>query len=361
MDLLIGATNFPPKRGGIERFLAGLAAHAWPDSTVVVASPVPGNSAAEASAHYAVERAPMVGSRPPRWWPARQALSAALRAHQPRFVLAGQRWPEGRALLTVGRGSERRAVLCHGTDLAIDRGAFRSRRLARRTLASFDLVLANSHFTAGLVAGLGSSAEVLNPGVDLDAPEADAAEVTARYGLGHAPYVITVARLVPRKGHAELLAHWERVQRQGDVEWLIVGDGPERERIAEAAQGQRVRLVGEIPDPDVRALMRGALAHVLPGRSIGVGEVEGFGMVVTEAGACGTPTVATASGGTAEAVGGGGIVVAEGRLDLLADALLEIVTDPARRAALGATARLRAEELAWPRVADRFRSLLEAS
>jgi phosphatidylinositol alpha-1,6-mannosyltransferase len=74
-------------------------------------------------------------------------------------------------------------------------------------------------------------------------------------------------------------------------------------------------------------------------------EQEGFGIVFLEAAACGVPQVAGLSGGSHEAVvhGETGLVVDEPRrADAVADALRELIVDPARRAAMGAAGRARA-------------------
>ena len=90
-------------------------------------------------------------------------------------------------------------------------------------------------------------------------------------------------------------------------------------------------------------------------------EVEGFGMAAVEAGAAGTPTIATAVGGTAEAVGDGGVVVPQGRTDLVAAAIIDLLTDQASRDALGGHAKARAAQLDWPRVGQRYREALRLS
>jgi glycosyltransferase involved in cell wall biosynthesis len=72
--------------------------------------------------------------------------------------------------------------------------------------------------------------------------------------------------------------------------------------------------------------------------------------------ACGTPVVASSAGALAELVEatGGGLLVPPGDPDALAKALLGLLEQPATRAALGARARPRVEELfSWPRVAAR--------
>ena len=226
-------------------------------------------------------------------------------------------------------------------------------------LRACDLVLSISRFTAGLAAEVGVSAAVLHPGVELGAPSADPAQLAASLGVADRPVILTAARLVPRKGHADFLAAWPAVRhRCPDAVWLIVGDGPERHRLAAATRSvDGVQLVGAVDDRTLRGLYRLADVHLLPGREMD-GHVEGFGMAAVEAAAAGTPTVATALGGTADAVGPGGVVVPAGDTKGLVDEVCALLLDDERRRALAAAALAHAESLSWPRVASRFRELV---
>jgi len=105
-------------------------------------------------------------------------------------------------------------------------------------------------------------------------------------------------------------------------------------------------------------LYRLADIHLMPGREVD-GHVEGFGMAAVEAGAAGTPTIATSLGGTEDAVGPGGILVAPGDTAKLVQEVGALLNDDGRRRMLSTAARTHAQSLAWPLVADRLRDLVE--
>ena len=323
IDLLVAGANVPPVHGGIERFVDGLARHVSPST--------------------AVRRLPPSGPR---------ALASMATAPRARVVLAAEWWPAARALSSLPRRGTR-AVLLHGSEVRRSLGRPDARRSLRRSLAACDVLLANSTYTAGLVADAGAAASVLHPGVDLDRPADDPASVARRYDVAGRPVVLTAARLVRRKGHVGLLQAWDVVRRRHpDAIWLIAGDGPERAAV-ESAAGEGVRVLGAVDDRALAGLLRLADLHVLPGIEVD-GEVEGFGMAAVEAGAAGTPTVGTDVGGTAEAVGCGGVVVPPDP-EAVACAVADLLDEPTQLAALGRAARRRAEALAWPLVAARFR------
>ncbi len=154
----------------------------------------------------------------------------------------------------------------------------------------------------------------------------------------------TVGRLVePKKGIPIFLAAARRMaDRLPGVRFVIVGDGPARERLEALAtkegMGHRTLFAGERRDvPDV---MRALDLLVQPSNW------EGFGLTVLEAMAAGRPVVATRVGGVPEVVleGRTGLLVPPADPDALAAACLEILTDPERAARLGEAGRRRARE-----------------
>jgi glycosyltransferase involved in cell wall biosynthesis len=103
------------------------------------------------------------------------------------------------------------------------------------------------------------------------------------------PFVLAVGRLVPQKDYSTLLRAFAEVCRKCDVNLIILGEGPEREELMRLAVmlgiAHRIALPGFIANPF--DYMRAASALVLSSR------FEGFGNVLAEALACGTPVVST--------------------------------------------------------------------
>jgi glycosyltransferase involved in cell wall biosynthesis len=154
-----------------------------------------------------------------------------------------------------------------------------------------------------------------------------------------------------------LLDAWERAIESlppGSA-LLIVGDGPLRaelaRRIAASSLGDSVRLLGRIADDELAELYRAADVGVVPTL-----EHEGFGLVVVEAAACGTPSIVTATGGLPEAVAGldPSLAVQPADAGALRARLLRSVHDRPSPAAC----RAYAERHAWPAVAERHRAII---
>jgi glycosyltransferase involved in cell wall biosynthesis len=161
------------------------------------------------------------------------------------------------------------------------------------------------------------------------------------------PLVVAVGRLVPVKRYDLLLAACAEARtRVPGLELVLVGDGYERpaleERVRSLDADSWVRFAGYLRDHEVVDLYR--QAWVVASASAR----EGWGMALTEAAACGTPSVATRIPGHTDAVvdGESGVLV-DGTTGALGGALARVLGDDALRARLAAGALRRAGELTW--------------
>ena len=195
------------------------------------------------------------------------------------------------------------------------------------------------------------------PGVDTGAivPLKAAERRAARAALGlpaQGPLVVSVSRLVPRKGMDVLIeaaAGWP--PPIPDLVVAIAGDGRELahlRRLAGAEPGGRPRCSGGSATEDRAALLGAADVFAMACRNRWLGlEQEGFGIVFLEAAAAGVPQIAGDSGGASEAVLDGvtGLVVDDpGDPGAVAEALRSLLADPNRRRRMGRAARSRVQE-----------------
>ena len=162
------------------------------------------------------------------------------------------------------------------------------------------------------------------------------------------PTLLYLGRLKRYKGVDLLVRAVAALARHGlHVDFLIAGAGDGRPRIerlvGDLRVDDRVIFLGFVDDRTKIDLMRTSWVHGLTSPK------EGWGITVLEAGACGTPSVASDSPGLREAVQDGktGLLVPHGDVDALAGAIRGLVTDRALRLRLGAEARRYAESLSW--------------
>jgi phosphatidyl-myo-inositol dimannoside synthase len=368
---LVVTNDFPPRQGGIQTFVAALLAGRPPESVVVLASDAPGSAEHDAALPYPVVRRP-TGMLLPTPGAARAAAdlvrryacdSAFFGAAAPLGLLAPALRSAGvRHLVGATHGHETGWVALPG-----------SRQLLQRIAGDLDVLTYISEYTRGrLEPALGRRTRLaqLSPGVDVDrfTPDADGAAVRRRYGLGEAPVVVCVSRLVARKGQDVLVAGWSRVlARHPGARLLLVGGGPAevslRRAVAARGLSDSVVLTGATPLSELPGHYAAGDVFAMPCRTRRGGlDVEGLGMVFLEAAACGRPVVAGTSGGAPETVQEGvtGHVVDPRSPEVVADALADLLDDPARARAMGAAGRAWVEQRwSWTTIAAGFADLLE--
>ncbi|WP_254693417.1 glycosyltransferase family 4 protein [Streptomyces qinglanensis] len=176
-----------------------------------------------------------------------------------------------------------------------------------------------------------------------DAAARDAPGSAARAGIGAVdrPLLMAVGRLDGRRGYDTALTAARAWRNLTPAPLLAVaGEGPGREALQRRIDEEKlpVRLLGRRDDA-LRLLAEADIA-LQPTRC------RGPSLVAQEALRAGVPLVAAASGGVPELVGSAAVLVPCGDADSLASAVLGLLADPARRAALGAAGRARART--WP-------------
>jgi len=150
-----------------------------------------------------------------------------------------------------------------------------------------------------------------NPAAQTDGavPAENPAAQTATTTRHTAPLLLaSVGRQVERKGFAWFIEHVMPALPE-HIHYLMAGDGPQAEAIEEAIRGgvlgARVRRLGRVSEEELLALYVAADLFIMPNIPI-PGDMEGFGIVMLEAGMCGAPTIAARLEGIRE-------VITEGR------------------------------------------------
>ena len=236
------------------------------------------------------------------------------------------------------RGSSAFVVSAHGPDMihvAFDSAV--GRRACRAALAAADVVIANSTWAEHRceeIAGRPLPAEVVHLGADVPVERVSSAAANGRVRI------VTVAHLVARKRHDVVLRAIAMLDPARRPEYLVIGDGPRRdglERLAiELGVADRVRFLGQLPNPEAVACAAGCDLFVMPGVE------EPFGVAFVEAMAAGLPAIGSRGEGGPEdiaAAGGGMVLVAPGDAGALAAELSRLSGDPAELERLGSAAR----------------------
>jgi phosphatidyl-myo-inositol dimannoside synthase len=217
-------------------------------------------------------------------------------------------------------------------------------------------VIAVSDATADLVRsrlGLTTKPFVVHPiaGEPMAGPlvEARARELQRLLGDPGGPVLLSVGRLVARKGFDAVLESVAALSRDlPQLKYVLIGDGPERQRLQDRAAAlgitDRVLMLGRADDAMKWAAYERCDLFVMPNRTLGGNDWEGFGIVFVEAARAGRAVVAGNSGGAADAVANGetGLLVDPEDPQALTLALGTLLGDECRRRSMGDAARQRA-------------------
>ncbi len=368
---LIVTNDFPPRQGGIQAFVHGLALRQPAGSVVVYASDHAGSAAFDAAQPFPVLRHPgglLVPSRG-----ARRRAVATLQDFGCTAVWFGAAAPLGLLAPALREaGAQRIVATTHGHEAgwAMMPGA---RQALRRIGDGCDVITyLGEYFRTRLHDVIGDRAELvqLTPGVDVDTfrPDIDGSAVRARYGLTGRPVIVCVSRLVPRKGQDTLIHALPQVRGQvRDAQLLLVGAGRYREELETLANtlgvSSAVHFTGGVPHGELAAHYAAGDVFAMPCRTRRGGmDVEGLGIVYLEASATKLPVLVGDSGGAPDAVRDGetGYVVAGRDVPAVADRLVQLLRDDALRARLGAAGRAWVErDWRWDVLAGRLRALLD--
>ncbi|MGI5321891.1 glycosyltransferase family 4 protein [Actinomadura nitritigenes] len=369
---LVVTNDFPPRPGGIQAFVHGLAVRRPPGSVVVYAPAWKGAAAFDAVQPFDVVRHP--GSLMlPEPGVLRRA-SALLRAERCDSVVFGAAAPLGLLAPALRRrGADRIVGITHGHEAGWASLPV-ARSLLRRIGDDVDALTYLGEYTRSRMARALSPAGAarmarLAPGVDetLFRAGAGGAEIRARHGLADRPVAVCVSRLVPRKGQDALIRAWPRVlAKVPGAALLLVGGGPYRAELERLAASEGVAgsvvLTGSVPWEELPAHYDAGDVFAMPCRTRRRGlDVEGLGIVYLEASATGLPVVAGDSGGAPDAVldGETGMVVPGRSVPRVADAVAGLLADPERAGAMGRAGRAWVErEWRWEVQAARLDALL---
>jgi phosphatidylinositol alpha-1,6-mannosyltransferase len=254
----------------------------------------------------------------------------------------------------------------HGEEITTEMGYRFYGRQRRRYLRKADAVVAVSHFTErALVRLMGVAPQkihLFHNGVDVERfkPGPKRADLIERHGLAGKRIILTVGRIVPRKGFDAVIRAMPTILASvPDAHYLVVGGGHFRPTLEALVAGhgmeEHVTFAGMVADEDLADYYRLCDLFVMANREMPDGDTEGFGLVFLEANACGKPVVGGIAGGAVEAVrhGENGLLVDSWSVEAIAETITRLLNDGelyqriARRGleiALASSSRAKAEQ-----------------
>jgi phosphatidyl-myo-inositol dimannoside synthase len=236
-------------------------------------------------------------------------------------------------------------------------------RLRKWALMGARRIFAVSEYTRQRVLTLGVPEALLS--VIPNGVEVGGEVSRARNGYRPFPVLLTVARLVPRKGHGTVLQALPSVLEKIRVQYQIVGAGPEREALEREvnARGlaEHVRFYGEVSNEEKERLLSECDIFLSPSRETAT-DFEGFGIALLEAMQHKKPVIATRGGGMSEVVVDGktGLLVAPDDFLALSENVLSLLKHPVEARRLGENGwRTVQHQYRWDRIAQQYLAEIE--
>jgi len=373
-QLLLVTNDLGPRAGGIETFILGLLDQLDGSQIVIYTASQKGSeefdAALSAKTGALIIRdkssillpTPMVNRR----------VRAVMRENQSQIIWFGAAmplaWMSG---LLKRAGAKRVVAITHGHEVWWAKlPPFKW--IFSRSTKSIDVLTYLGEFTrnamAPVVAPTCQMVQIA-PGISVDhfTPGLKSPALIAEFGLTGKQVLISVGRLVHRKGQDKLLeALPEIILKHPDVVLLFVGIGPRKKKLDQLVEKNElhdyVKFVGRVNYKDLPAYFRLGDLFVMPSRSRLAGlEVEGLGIVYLEASASGIAVLAGKSGGAPDAVivGKTGEIVDGTDVAQIATTINELLDHPSRLREMGIAGRAWTEERwSWGIWGEKFREVL---
>jgi phosphatidyl-myo-inositol dimannoside synthase len=372
--ILLVTNDLGPRAGGIETFILGLLDQLDGNQIVIYTAKQEGSAdfdralAAKTGVSIVRDKSSILL---PTFWVNRR-VRAVMQQYQSDVIWFGAAMPLAwMSHLLKRAGAKHIVALTHGHEVWWAKLPI-FRQIFAHSTKSISVLTYLGEFTRKAMAPIVSkdcSMVQIAPGISVDhfTPGVKSATLVKELNLVGKQVLISVGRLVHRKGQDKLLEAMPQVLRtHPDVVLLFVGIGPRKKKLDQLVRkhdlSEYVRFVGRVQYDNLPEYFRLGDLFVMPSRSRLAGlEVEGLGIVYLEASASGIAVLAGESGGATDAVipGKTGEIVDGTNPEKIAASITDLLDSPSRLKEMGAAGRVWTEERwSWQIWGERFREVL---
>lgn len=355
---LLLTLEYPPHVGGVANYYKNLVVH-LPMGTVQVLDNSQSRLISELRWVW------------PKWIIGLWNTIRAVREYNIQHILVGQLLPLGTIALCMKLFFRiPYTVMTHAMDVTTpfgQKGNSRKRWLVKRILAHADSITTVSIYTRLYLQDLGVPPKKITMVYPCSNIQNIAETLAQEEYFPGKRILLSVCRLVERKGIDAAIEAFARIQSQyADIEYVIIGDGPDRnrleQRVHELGVQERIHFLGRVDDNELAQWYKRCEVFIMPSREIReTRDVEGFGIVYIEANSFGKPVIAGKSGGVMDAVidGETGLLVDPEDVFMIEKALHRLFTDVDFARQLGEHGKKRVEQLfQWEIQANELAHLL---
>lgn len=354
-NILLFTLEYPPYKGGVANYYGNMITH-WPSNNIYILT---NKNRGEQALNAVYYRTLVSNYILPKWLPAFLHLARTIKKHNIEHVIVGHILPLGTVTLFLSKVLKfKYTVVLHGMDAAWALKKKRKRQMAQKILKQAQhIICANSHVNRVITEILppenDAKIHVINPGITDTPPEvtdAEIEEIKKEYGVHDKFLLLSVGRLVARKGFQQVIKAFPHISKNIDtVVYVIAGTGPfENQLKQEVSQldpdlQSKIIFLGSIADKEKWKWLKACDIFIMPSMNFD-GDFEGFGIVYLEANIMGKPVIAGEEGGVTDAVEHktNGLVVDPRNPDNIAQAVHHLTIDKELREKLGRQGKQRA-------------------
>ncbi len=383
--------DFPPNLGGVAAFYYNVCKNLPGDKIAVLAPKQAGDDNFDKRQNFPIIRKNLLNKFPEKlspkgllgvlkiastvkWISIIKHFNSIAKKHDIELIQAGQILPIGTLALWYKKRKKIPYIFyAHGLDIMLPQKFMRKKTILKKIIKEAKAIVANSHFTKDELIKLGANPEkviVVHPCPNMrpnHIPEWRLQEIKEEYGLDNKKVLLTVGRIIERKGHDMVIKSLKKIIKYvPNLTYLIVGAGPDADRlkklINQLALRDYVKFTGAVDQNYLSAFFNISDAFIMPARQLSNGDVEGFGIVYLEANLFGKPVIGGKSGGVPEAIidGKTGILVKPEDTDEIADAAIKLLTDKAYANRLGMQGMHRViDDFDWKKQTEKIMEILK--
>lgn len=361
MKILLFTLEYPPFYGGVANYYGNIVKY-WPEPVNIFVLPNNGGKLIS-------EKLPFL-----KWLPSFWHLWRAIKKEKIGHILVGHILPLGTAAYLVSRILPiKYSVILHGMDLTFAVKTKRKRWLTKKILKYARNIFCGNSYTAEMAKKAvdekgGKKVVVVNPGVEVRSKKLEVRskeELFDKYGLKDKIILLSVGRLVKRKGFDMVIEAFSQVLKQiPNIVYVIAGSGEEinnlKFKIGNLKLKNNIILLANVQDDEKYSWYEICDIFIMPAREID-GDFEGFGIVYLEANLAGKPVIAGDSGGVRDAVidGLNGLIVNPESVQDISQAIIRLAEDENLRKKLGKQGRERAvKEFNWEKQMKKMYNIL---
>ena len=371
--------DFPPSIGGVANYWSNLARHMPANDFVVLANDMENTIDFDMKQSYLIYRKNLISKN--RWiWPKWVNLLyhtyKIIKQENIENVIVTHVLPCGTVAYLLKKILKiDYFVSLHGLDISNAAKTAKKRKLAKKVLRGAKAIIVNSQFTADLLKRkLGCikcsvNVNIIHPCPNIVYRKIDEEKLDSFVkdsNLSGKRMILTVSRLIERKGHDMVLHAMQKViNRFPDLVYAIVGKGPQEKKLKELTSSlnlkNNVKFFSDIQDNELPYFYKASDLFIMPTRELEDGDIEGFGIVYLEANSFGKPVIAGSAGGAVEAVvhNSTGLVVGPENVNEIAQGIISLLTNKDRAYRMGDQGIRRVEDgFTWDRQGGKLEKLL---